>query len=102
MAKTAIVTGSEGFIGSFLVRFLYDKGWNVVGTYRMHRSELPESRPRLQFEQCDLRNGQRVEQMLREHEPAFVFHLGAQSLPTLSWMDPVDTFESNIMGSLHL
>jgi GDP-4-dehydro-6-deoxy-D-mannose reductase len=31
-----------------------------------------------------------------------VFHLGAQSLPTLSWADPIGTFESNIMGSLYL
>jgi GDP-4-dehydro-6-deoxy-D-mannose reductase len=31
-----------------------------------------------------------------------VFHLGAQSLPTVSWADPVGTFQSNIMGSLHV
>jgi GDP-4-dehydro-6-deoxy-D-mannose reductase len=37
-----------------------------------------------------------------EHEPTHVFHLGAQSLPTLSWTDPVTTFESNIMGSLYV
>jgi GDP-4-dehydro-6-deoxy-D-mannose reductase len=102
MAKTAIVTGSEGFIGSHLMKFLYGKGWNVIGTSRLYRSEHFQSQPRLQFEQCDLRNGQRVEQLFRKYEPAYVFHLGAQSLPTLSWMDPVDTFESNIMGSLHL
>src|SRR6185437_6216197 len=54
------------------------------------------------FEQCDLRNGQRIEQLINRYEPTHVFHLGAQSLPTTSWADPVDTFESNIMGSLHL
>jgi GDP-4-dehydro-6-deoxy-D-mannose reductase len=102
MAKTAIVTGSEGFIGSHLTKFLYGKGWNVIGTYRLHKSEFSQNQPRLQFEQCDLRNGQRVEQVFRKYEPSYVFHLGAQSLPTLSWLDPVDTFESNIMGSLHL
>ena len=31
-----------------------------------------------------------------------MFHLGAQSLPTVSWADPVGTFESNIMGSVYL
>ena len=102
MAKTAIVTGSEGFIGSHLTKFLYGKGWNVIGTYRPRSSEFSQNLPRLQFEQCDLRNGQRVEQVFRKYEPSHVFHLGAQSLPTLSWMDPVDTFESNIMGSLHV
>ena len=33
MKKTALITGAEGFIGSHLVKFLHDKGWNVVGTY---------------------------------------------------------------------
>ena len=37
-----------------------------------------------------------------EHQPTHIFHLGAQSLPTASWADPVTTFESNIMGSLYL
>ena len=52
--------------------------------------------------QCDLRDGARVSQVLAEYQPTHIFHLGAQSLPTLSWENPVETFESNIMGSLHL
>ena len=36
------------------------------------------------------------------YQPTHIFHLGAQSLPTLSWSNPVQTFESNIMGSLYL
>ena len=43
-----------------------------------------------------------MEQIFKEYEPTHVFHLGAQSLPTVSWADPVSTFESNIMGSLHV
>jgi GDP-4-dehydro-6-deoxy-D-mannose reductase len=52
--------------------------------------------------QCDLRDGQRVTQVLSDYRPSHIFHLGAQSLPTISWADPVETFESNVMGSLHL
>jgi len=102
MKKTAIVTGAEGFIGSHLVRFLLAKAWNVVGTYCQHGHESLPKLPNLEFVQCDLRNGQRVTQVLARYEPTHIFHLGAQSLPTLSWEDPVWTFESNIMGSLHL
>lgn len=102
MTRTALVTGSDGFIGSHLADFLHRKGWNVVGTYRLHKTELVPNRTKLIFEQCDLRHGHSVERVIRKHDPTHVFHLGAQSLPTLSWLDPVDTFESNIMGSLHL
>jgi GDP-4-dehydro-6-deoxy-D-mannose reductase len=58
--------------------------------------------PNLQFVQFDLRNGQSVKRLFRKYEPTHVFHLGAQSLPAVSWADPVLTFESNIMGSLHV
>ena len=98
--KTALVTGAEGFIGSHLMRFLPTKGFRVLGTHRLHGADNLD--PNLKYVQCDLRNGQRVEQMFREFQPAYVFHLAAQSLPTVSWADPVETFESNIMGSLNV
>jgi GDP-4-dehydro-6-deoxy-D-mannose reductase len=102
MKNTAVVTGAEGFIGGHLVRFLHAKGWNVIGTYLQQKKELLLKSPNLQFTRCDLRNGQRIAQVLAKCQPTHIFHLGAQSLPTLSWEDPVWTFESNIMGSLNL
>jgi GDP-4-dehydro-6-deoxy-D-mannose reductase len=102
MNKTALVTGAEGFIGSHMVKFLQAKDWNVIGAYRTHGLNSFPKLPKLQFAQCDLRNRQRVTQLFSEFEPTHVFHLGAQSLPTVSWADPVGTFESNIMGSLHV
>lgn len=100
--KIAIVTGAEGFIGSHLMRFLQAKNWNVIGTYQFHGSNSFSKAANLHFVQCDLRNGQRVARLLAEYQPSHIFHLGAQSLPTVSWADPVGTFESNVMGSLYL
>ncbi len=102
MTNTALVTGAEGFIGSHLVRFLQAKDWNVVGLFLPHRFSPPAESRKLRLVQCDLRNGQRVSELFHEFQPTHVFHLGAQSLPTVSWADPVGTFESNIMGSLHV
>jgi GDP-4-dehydro-6-deoxy-D-mannose reductase len=102
MKKIALVTGAEGFIGSHLVNFLHAEGWKVIGAYLNQGPATLDKFPNVHFEQCDLRNGQRVAQIFGEHQPTHIFHLGAQSLPTLSWSNPVETFESNIMGSLHL
>lgn len=102
MKKTALVTGAEGFIGSNMVTFLHARGWNVVGLHLQDGSASSPKLPNLRFEQCDLRNGQRVTQVLAQYQPTHVFHFGAQSLPTVSWANPVQTFESNIMGSLYL
>jgi GDP-4-dehydro-6-deoxy-D-mannose reductase len=102
MNKTALVTGAEGFIGSHLTRFLQAKGWNVIGAYLSRSNRSFPKLPKLRFVQCDLRDGRRVTRIFNEFAPTHVFHLGAQSLPTVSWADPVGTFESNIMGSLHV
>ena len=102
MTKTALVTGAEGFIGSHLVKFLSVEGWKVIGSYLNEGSTALLKLAGVRFAQCDLRDGARVSQVLAEYQPTHIFHLGAQSLPTLSWENPVETFESNIMGSLHL
>lgn len=102
MKKTAFVSGAEGFIGSRLVGFLHSKGWNVVAGYRLPGVKpLPTIR-NVEFVQCDLTDRRRVQRLIRKYDPTHIFHLGAQSLPTRSWADPIDTFESNIMGSLYL
>jgi len=100
--KTAVVTGAEGFIGSHLIRFLQSKKWNVIGTFCLQGIVSFPKPMGVKFIRCDLRDGQRVTLVLGKYQPTHIFHLGAQSLPTVSWEDPVGTFESNIMGSLHL
>lgn len=102
MTKIALVTGAEGFIGSHMVRFLHGHGWRVIGSYLEGRASSFPKLPNARFVPCDLRNEQRVKQILTRYQPTHIFHFGAQSLPTVSWADPVRTFESNVMGSLYL
>jgi GDP-4-dehydro-6-deoxy-D-mannose reductase len=100
--KIALVTGAEGFIGSHLVSFLQTKGWYVIAGVRLAGGGALLRSRRVEWVHCDLTDGQRVERVFTNYQPSHVFHLGAQSLPTVSWGDPVGTFESNIMGSVHL
>lgn len=102
MKNTALVTGAEGFIGSHLVKFLQAKSWDVIGTHLSEDTSRFPNLSNLSFVRCDLRDGQAVAQIVEKYQPSHIFHLGAQSLPTVSWKDPVGTFESNIMGSLYL
>jgi len=102
MNKLAWVTGTEGFIGSHMVKFLCARGWKVVGSYLREGPAPLRNLRNLHFNHCDLRNGQRVSQLMHQYQPTHIFHFAAQSLPMVSWADPVTTFESNIMGSLYL
>src|SRR5215467_1132986 len=102
MTKSALITGAAGFIGQHLVKLLNAHGWKVVGTYGESETDLRLRLPNVTFVKCDLREGQQVNRLFQRFKFTHVFHLAAQSLPTLSWKDPVSTFESNIMGSLHL
>jgi GDP-4-dehydro-6-deoxy-D-mannose reductase len=102
MSKVALVTGSEGFIGYHLVRFLREKGWEVIGSHRGVKDEQFARVPGVEYVPCDLVNAMCVRRVIEDLSPTHVFHLAAQSLPTLSWEDPVETFQSNIMGSLYI
>lgn len=99
--RTVFVTGAEGFIGSHLVKFLQRNDWNVVGGFRVATEQLSPL-PNVTYVEWDVTVRNRSKELLEAYRPTTVFHLAAQSLPTLSWTDPISTFESNIMGSLYL
>jgi GDP-4-dehydro-6-deoxy-D-mannose reductase len=99
-----LVTGSEGFIGSHLVEHLLAKGSEVVCTYFDESTlwRLEGVRDDVALERMDVRDGDRVDQLLETHRPDVVHHLAAQSLPTLSWDEPVLTLEVNAVGTVNV
>lgn len=104
----ALVTGHTGFKGSWLSTWLKQDGATVAGL-----SLAPEAgRPSL-FENAgiadgmashigDIRDHALVRQVVDDFRPEIVFHLAAQPLVRRSYRDPIETFGSNVMGTVHV
>ena len=73
MNKAAWVTGTEGFIGSHMVKFLSARGWKVVGSYLREGPEPFPVLANVRFAHCDLRNGQRVSQLVHQYRPCLLY-----------------------------
>ncbi|NQX40301.1 CDP-glucose 4,6-dehydratase [Pedobacter steynii] len=105
--KTVLVTGHTGFKGAWITAWLLKLGAKVVGI----SIDIPTS-PSL-FEELDLagkitdyrkdvRAFEAVKEIILNEKPDFVFHLAAQPIVSLSYSDPVNTFSTNVMGTVHV
>ena len=105
-AETALVTGGQGFLGSWLVERLLDEGARVV----VPRRDVPAlSRFRLEGieDHCDLVDADVLDQgalarVVNEYSPELVFHLAAQTLVGTANRSPLATFETNVRGTWNL
>lgn len=101
--RPVLVTGAAGFLGSWLVRRLYEAGADVVCFVRdwVPQSEAVRSGllERLKVVRGDLRDQACMERALGECEIDTVFHLGAQAIVAVANRNPISTFESNIQGT---
>jgi GDP-4-dehydro-6-deoxy-D-mannose reductase len=97
-----LITGGLGFIGRWLAPHLAGQGHEVFSTY--HRvPALGELRVEgATLLGCDQRDAGAVEECLRQVQPDRVYHLAAQSYPTVSWQQPALTLETNVVGTAHL
>ncbi len=97
-----LVTGASGFIGRHLLVSAVERGHEVVGTYLAH-DELATRLPNpsaVQWERLDMRDSEGPARILDRVRPEGVFHLAAQAYAQKAWADPVDTFESNVIGTI--
>ncbi len=104
--RTVLITGHAGFKGSWLALWLKHLGARVVGY-----SLLPHSEKRL-YEVinlhslidddliADINNSVALNSFFNKHHPDIVFHLAAQPLVLLSYICPIDTYETNVIGTL--
>ena len=103
--KRVLVTGHTGFKGSWLALWLESLGAAVSGIALPAEQEegaFNALRPSLDSRHADLRDEQEIARLFQDLNPEIVFHLAAQSLVRRSYDDPVATYETNVLGTLHL
>lgn len=101
--KTVLVTGHTGFKGSWLVYWLNQMGANIVG-YSLEAPTTPNHIELLNLDIVsiigDIRDLDKLNRTFEEYKPDIVFHLAAQPLVRLSYANPIETYETNVMGTL--
>ena len=97
-----LVTGAGGMVGSHMVEVLYSRGEDVVGSYYKPTTDLSEISSAITMIECDVRYFQSVFKLISEYMPDQIFHLAAQSYPTVSWEQPQATIDTNIGGTINL
>jgi GDP-4-dehydro-6-deoxy-D-mannose reductase len=96
------VNGAEGFMGTHLVEMLINEGHEVLATYYNPGSDIFKLNRNVRIEECDVRDRTQVKKYLKEFKPDKIFHLAAQSYPTVSWEDPWYTIEINVIGTINI
>lgn len=97
---TVLVTGAGGMVGSHMVELLYQRGYDVVGIWHKNKKNIEEITFPIHFVQCDLRYGQGIDELIMDNLPKQIYHLAAQSYPTVSWVSPFETIDVNINGTI--
>lgn len=106
--KRILVTGHTGFKGSWLSIWLYELGCEVVGIGLDPYSSkdnyvLSKIGQKLKADlRVDIRNLEEVRRVFTEYQPEIVFHLAAQPLVRLSYEIPVETYLTNVMGTVNI
>ncbi|MGP1586904.1 MAG: CDP-glucose 4,6-dehydratase [Treponemataceae bacterium] len=105
--KKVFITGHTGFKGTWLCRILTYAGAVVTG-YSLEAPTNPclfeKTETSLQMNSiiADVRNREKLVKTVRQVKPEIVFHLAAQPIVRTSYKEPVETYETNVMGTVNI
>lgn len=111
MTKTALITGITGMVGSHLADYLLaHTDWQIFGMCRwrspldnvQHLLDRANRHDRLEFIYGDLCDSISLQNVVAKSRPDYVFHLAAQSYPLTSFDSPIQTYDTNILGTHRL
>lgn len=105
--KRVLVTGHTGFKGGWLAWWLHHLGAKVSG-YSLPAPTSPSLFELTQLSDVitsfdgDIRDAAKLRRAFEEAEPEVVFHLAAQPIVRASYDDPVETYDTNVLGTMHV
>ncbi len=111
MNKKILITGITGQVGSQLADFILENTqYEVIGMMRWqepmdnlyHLTERINSKDRICLYYADLNDYAAISRMLKDVRPQFISHLAAQSYPKTSFNIPIETLQTNIIGTANL
>lgn len=105
--KKILITGNTGFKGSWLTIWLNKLGAEVVG-YALEPNTSPSMYRELHLEKIctqiigNILDTEKLNKIFDEYKPEIVFHLAAQPLVRKSYIEPVHTYQTNVIGTLNV
>src|SRR4030095_15508590 len=105
--KRVLITGHTGFKGSWLAFWLRTLGADILG-YALAPEASPNLFESLEIEQgirsltADIRDLGKLDEAVRQFRPEIILHLAAQSLVRRSYREPIETYATNVMGTVNV
>jgi GDP-4-dehydro-6-deoxy-D-mannose reductase len=100
MKKKILITGAEGFLGKHLQNFLSKKNFVI---YCLQKKKIKNKNlSNVKYFKCDIRNKNRLKEIISLTKPHYIFHLAAKSHPSFSFKKPIETLITNAIGTANL
>jgi len=105
--KKVIVTGHTGFKGSWLTAWLHNMEAKVIGlSLNIPTNPSHFKSANINYysinKKIDVKNLKQLKKVFKKYQPDFVFHLAAQALVKKSYQDPINTWQTNLVGTINV